>query len=377
MKGTSLALLSLFVATPFCLVGEQLIPAGSLIQCTVSEPKLSSKTTAIGDPVLCQLSHSERYGRSVLPTNSYLVGRFEDYKDPGHFVGKGWMELRFDRMVIEPNTVIPVDARVVAVPGYNVDRNGRILGKGHAVRDAVLWSIPILWPVDLLMLPMRGPRPTLKEETRMTLKVMDDLSIPDIAPLQRDPYGFAQRPVAEAAPPPPPMPDPQYDQQPPAPETADYAPQDAPPPAYAPAPQQDYAPAPPPVYAYAPPPPPVYVYGGGGVVLGGYVGGYGGGYARGYAGGYAARGYAAGGYRPAPRPGGYGYGGAPRAYGYAGAQRGYGYAGAARGYSAAPRAYTAAPRGYGGYSYGGGARMASGGGMRGGGGGSRGGRAGR
>jgi len=361
MKGTSLALLSLFVASPLCLIGEQIIPAGSLVQCTVSEPKLSSKTTAIGDPVLCQLSHSERYGRSVLPVNSYLVGRFEDYKDPGHFVGKGWMELRFDRMVIEPNTVIPVDARVVAVPGYNVDRNGRILGKGHAVRDTVLWSVPILWPIDLLMLPMRGPRPTLKEETRMTLKVMDDLTIPDVAPLQRDPYGFAQRPpVAEMAPPPPPQPEqPMYDQQPAAPESADYAPQD--PPAYAPAPQQDYAPAPP-VYAYAPPPPPVYAYGGGGVVIGGYVGGYG---------GYARGGY---GYRPAARPYGYGgqrgfagaprgYAGAPRAYGYGGAPRGY--AGAARGYAAAPRGYASAPRG----NYGGGARMVSGGGMRGGGGG--------
>ena len=363
MKGTSLALLSLFVATPLCLISEQLIPAGSLVQCTVSEPKLSSKTTAIGDPVLCQLSHSERYGRSVLPTNSYLVGRFEDYKDPGHFVGKGWMELRFDRMIIEPNTVIPVDARVVAVPGYNVDRNGRILGKGHAVRDVVLWSVPILWPVDLLMLPMRGPRPTLKEETRMTLKVMDDLTIPDVAPLQRDPYGFSQRPpVAEMAPPPP-LPGPQepmYDQQPAAPETADYAPQDAPQQDYAPAPQQDYAPAPP-VYAYAPPPPPVYVYGGGGVVLGGYVGGYGGGYGGGYArGGY---GYAARGYRPAPRPYGYGYGGQR---GYAGTPRAYGYAGSPRGYVSAPRGYGSAPRGnYGG----GGARMASGGGMRGGGGG--------
>jgi len=377
MKGTSLALLSLFVATPLCLIGEQLIPAGSLVQCTVSEPKLSSKTTAIGDPVLCQLGHSERYGRSVLPTNSYLVGRFEDYKDPGHFVGKGWMELRFDRMVIEPNTVIPVDARVVAVPGYNVDRNGRILGKGHAVRDAVLWSIPILWPVDLLMLPMRGPRPTLKEETRMTLKVMDDLTIPDVAPLQRDPYGLAQRPpVAEMAPPPPPQ-QPMYD-QPAAPETADYAPQDQPQFAQPQeAPQPVYADAPPPVYAYAPPPP-VYVYGGGGIVLGG---GYGGGYgyaARGYAGGYAARGY-----RPAPRPNGYPgqrtNSAQPRAYGYAGGQRGYGYSGAApRGYAAAPRAYASAPRGYGGYGYGGGARMASGGGMRSSGGGGRGGgRAGR
>jgi hypothetical protein len=47
------------------------------------------------------------------------------------------MELKFDHMVIEPDTEIPVDARVVAVPGYNVDRYGRILGKGHPVRDIV------------------------------------------------------------------------------------------------------------------------------------------------------------------------------------------------------------------------------------------------
>ena len=126
-----------FAAPLFASVGEHLIPAGSLIQCTIAEPRISSKTTAVGDPVLCQVGHAERYGRSVLPHDSYLVGRFEDYKDPGHFVGKGWMELKFDRMVIEPDTVIPVDARVVDVPGYKVDNQGRILGKGHETRDIV------------------------------------------------------------------------------------------------------------------------------------------------------------------------------------------------------------------------------------------------
>ena len=55
-------------------------------------------------------------------------------------------------MVIEPNTVVPIDARVVDVPGYKVDNQGRILGKGHVARDITMWSIPILWPVDLLML---------------------------------------------------------------------------------------------------------------------------------------------------------------------------------------------------------------------------------
>lgn len=301
MKCTSLVLLSALCASPlFADAGQKLIPAGSLIGCTISEPKLSSRTTAVGDPVLCQVGHSERYGRSVMPYNSYLVGRFEDYKDPGHFVGKGWMELKFDRMVVEPDTVIPIDARVVDAPGYRVDNQGRILGKGHATRDIVLWSLPILWPVDLLMLPMRGPRPTLKEETRLTLKVMDDLAVPVNQPPLQDPYGLSHRqPSAENVPPPAPAPEAE-----PAPETA-YAPQPEPQPE--PQPQYAYAPPPPPVMAYAPiiVPPPVIAYP---PLVIGYGGGYGYGYApRAYGYGYAPRTYIA---APRVAMGGY-YGGRP------------------------------------------------------------------
>jgi hypothetical protein len=236
MKGKTISLLTLLLTAPLSsYAAEQLIPAGSLISCTLSEPKLSSKTAAIGDPVLCQLGHAERYGRSVLPYDSYLVGRFEDSKDPGHFVGKGWMELRFDRMVIEPDTVIPVDAKVVDVPGYNVDRYGRILGKGHATRDTVTWMIPLLWPIDLINLPRRGPYPTLKEETRLTLKVMDDLGVPEVdqQPLQQEPSGLYRRPSAYEQPAPQPPPPPQqitYVQPAPPPPTYVYV---APPPAVA------------------------------------------------------------------------------------------------------------------------------------------------
>ena len=176
--------------------GEQLIPAGSLISCTVSEPKLSSKTADVGDPVLCRVSHVELYGRSTLPYGSYLVGRFEDYKDPGHLVGKGWMELKFDRMVVQPDTVIPVDAKVVYVKGYNVDKQGRILGKGHPVRDTIEWMIPVLWPIDLINLPRRGPRPVLKEETRLELKIMDDIGVP----MPDRGYGYGQPGLARRAP---------------------------------------------------------------------------------------------------------------------------------------------------------------------------------
>ncbi len=225
MKHSRSALLFLlaFVAPLTGFAAEQLIPAGSLVRCTVSEPKLSSKTADIGDPVLCQVSHVELYGRAVFPYGSYLVGRFEDYKDPGHFVGKGWMELKFDRMVIPPDQVLPVSAKVVYVPQYPVDKQGRIHGKGHPVRDIVEWSIPILWPIDLLNLPRRGPRPVLKAETRLTLKIMDDLGVPlPAAPnySPANPYGFSQRAPASYTPPPaaPPIAQPiNYNPEPPPP----------------------------------------------------------------------------------------------------------------------------------------------------------------
>ncbi|HEX3471631.1 MAG TPA: hypothetical protein VHT28_10640 [Silvibacterium sp.] len=241
----------MLLLTPLTVFAEQLIPAGSLISCIVSEPKLSSKTENIGDPVMCKVSHVELYGRSTLPYGSYLVGRFEDYKDPGHFVGKGWMELKFDRMVIQPDTVIPVDARVVAAPGYVVDRYGRILGKGHPVRDVIEWSIPILWPIDLLNLPRRGPRPTLKEETRLTLKIMDDLGVPERQPYTNDSPQLLRRPSAYQP----------QDYQPPQPAPQAYAP----PPVYQQQPvvqtyvQPMYVAAPP-VYYVMPPPMPVYYY---------------------------------------------------------------------------------------------------------------------
>jgi hypothetical protein len=258
-----------FLAVPLAASASDLImPAGSVIQCTVSEPKISSKVDKIGDPVLCQVSHSELYGRAVVPFGSYMVGHFEDYKDPGHFVGKGWIELRFDRMILPDDTVIPLDARVVSVPGYGVDSDGKIHGNGHAVRDTVEWFIPVLWPIDLINLPRRGPRVVLKAETRLTLKVMDDVGVSaeQVANQQETQSGLLQRPQpapivqAYAQPAPAPAPAPQtviYNnypapQQPPQQQQQVVVVQQ-------PAPQVVRRPVYP-VYAY-PPPPPVYPYG--------------------------------------------------------------------------------------------------------------------
>jgi hypothetical protein len=167
---------AIFLITTLRSAGRDLIiPAGALFQCTVSEPNFSSKTAELNDPLLCEVSSS----RWLLPSGTYLVGRLEEYRDPGHFIGKGWMQLSFDRIIMS-DRVVPLTAKVIHAPNLPVDRKGRIRGRGHAVRDAVEWSIPVLWPKDVLTLPMRGPRPALKSESRLTLKVMQDVVVPDV-----------------------------------------------------------------------------------------------------------------------------------------------------------------------------------------------------
>lgn len=153
------------------------IPAGTLMECTLNEPSFSSATTSIGDPFLCYPRNIQEFGHPVFPRGTYIVGHLEDARDPGHFVGKGYLKMEVDRIGL-PTTDIPLRAKVIAVSGYKADKHGDVLGHGHATRDIVEWSLPPLWPWKILTLPARGPRPTLKGEVRMTLRIMDDFVVP-------------------------------------------------------------------------------------------------------------------------------------------------------------------------------------------------------
>jgi len=175
----SIAVLALSPAGAFAQdSGHQvLVPAGTLLRCTMDEPNFSSKTADVGDPVLCSLTGMTVAGRSVFPRGSYLGGHLEAEKDPGHFVGKGYLQLEFDHLGL-PDGQVNVLAKVIGAKGYQVDRHGDIEGKGHAVRDTFEWLFPPMWPEKIITLPLRGPRPTLKGEEQLTLRLMDDVSVP-------------------------------------------------------------------------------------------------------------------------------------------------------------------------------------------------------
>ncbi len=169
-----------FALTLLASARDVVVPAGTLLQCTLNEPNLSSKTVAVGDPVLCNLRGVTVFGQQAFPRGSYMVGHLEAAKDPGHFWGKGYLQLSFDRIGV-PAGDMPLEAKVIATRGYKVDKEGKIDGKGHAVRDVVEWMIPPLWPWKVIMLPARGPRPTLKGETVLQLRLMDDVEVPQLA----------------------------------------------------------------------------------------------------------------------------------------------------------------------------------------------------
>ena len=159
---------------------DTIVPAGTLLRCTMSEPNFSSATAQVGDPVLCHLAAVQVFGHNVFPRGAYMGGHLEAEKDPGHFFGKGYLKIVFDRIAV-PNSEFPLDAKIVAARDYPVDKQGDIRGKGHAKRDVIEWLFPPLWPWKVVMLPARGPRPTLKGEEVLTLRLMEDVSIPKFA----------------------------------------------------------------------------------------------------------------------------------------------------------------------------------------------------
>ena len=172
--------LTILALTAGASARETVLPAGTLLQCTLNEPNFSSSTVDVGDPVLCHLRGVTEFGQQAFPRGSYLVGHLESAKDPGHFWGKGYLKLQFDRIGL-PTGDLPLEAKVIATRGYKVDKQGKIDGKGHAKRDVVEWMLPPLWPWKVIMLPARGPRPKLKGETVLSLRLMDDVQLPQAA----------------------------------------------------------------------------------------------------------------------------------------------------------------------------------------------------
>src|SRR6201988_5401329 len=108
--GILMSAAALLVLVPTIHAQDQLVPAGTLLQCTIDEPNFSSATAAVGDPVLCHLRTMQEFGKPLFPRGRMLGGHVEADQEPGHFVGKFSLRFPFDRVFL-PTGVLPVPAK--------------------------------------------------------------------------------------------------------------------------------------------------------------------------------------------------------------------------------------------------------------------------
>jgi hypothetical protein len=80
------------------------VPAGTLLQCTLDEPNFSSATVNVGDPVVCYLKSVQQFGHIVLPRGSYLEGHLAAERIPVIFGAKGTLGLNSIGSVCPPRT---------------------------------------------------------------------------------------------------------------------------------------------------------------------------------------------------------------------------------------------------------------------------------
>src|SRR5713101_2237279 len=92
---------------------DEVLPAGTLLQCTLDEPNFSSRTGQIGDPVLCHLGAVAVFGHSLFPRGAYLADLFLGYRDLGHVFGEGMIEIVFDLLVLAGVVTLPLSANVI------------------------------------------------------------------------------------------------------------------------------------------------------------------------------------------------------------------------------------------------------------------------
>ena len=77
-------LLTLLVLCTFATVVQaavkDVIPAGTILQCTLDEPNFSAKTALVGDPVLCHLGALGSFGHWCFRGERCLAATFRTTK---------------------------------------------------------------------------------------------------------------------------------------------------------------------------------------------------------------------------------------------------------------------------------------------------------
>src|SRR5437773_10342210 len=164
------------------------LPAGTIIRIFPDERLVAGE--ALG-PVVFTVTPDVRLfpnRPAVIPRGSKVLGNLMESKQAGRLVGRAQTQIVLTSILTADSCEYPIDARILEAGRYRANRDGVVVGRGHARRDLFEVLFPPTTIYQLIRIPSRGPSLVLDAETPITIKLMEPLaaqsavSQPEVAP---------------------------------------------------------------------------------------------------------------------------------------------------------------------------------------------------
>jgi hypothetical protein len=112
----------------------------------------------------------------LLARGSKVLASIVESKEAGRFVGKARLRMTLNSVLTSDFCEYPIDAKIVEAGKQKVKDNV-VFGRGHWKRDIVTLLFPPTTVYQLLRIPSRGPKLSISNETAMTIKFMEPVSL--------------------------------------------------------------------------------------------------------------------------------------------------------------------------------------------------------
>src|SRR3989441_5276992 len=122
------------------------------------------------------VSQSPRHRPAIVPRGSKVLGNVMESKQAGRLVGRAQTQIVLTSIFTADSCEYPIDAKILEAGRYTANREGVIVGRGHARRDLFELLFPPTTIYQLIRIPSRGPSLVIDSETPITIKLMEPLT---------------------------------------------------------------------------------------------------------------------------------------------------------------------------------------------------------
>jgi hypothetical protein len=152
------------------------LPAGLIIHIFPDE-KITAGITS--GPTILTVGSDVRFFPNrppLLARGSKVLGQIVESKQAGRFHGKARARIALMSILTSDYCEYPIDAQIIEA-GRNKVEEDVVSGRGHAHRDLVALLFPPTTIYQLLRIPSRGPKLVLDNETPLTIKLLQPVSL--------------------------------------------------------------------------------------------------------------------------------------------------------------------------------------------------------